>query len=118
MSSTDPDQALREFFQNVLLPLAKKCEAEGASTLELQADADAESYYVKRVETTTSREVFESASGMIDEATLREAMQAFWKSQGDEDLAAIAGPLAKLAQQLKTTEEQNEEVSPFIYAMY
>ncbi len=110
MSSTKNEKELRRFFEKKLVPAAEKLRARGVELFPTAAD-DAESWYVPGP--IGEPEFFEFEPGDV-ERTLRE----MWERDGLPELAKLAPDLAKLTRRLEFTEEESEDVSPFVYAMW
>jgi hypothetical protein len=110
-------KALRAFFHDQLTPLAERQKREGRQFLASELQKDAESYYVRRTKRSMTRADFEWGGCPSVEA-FPEQLAELWRSQGDEGLAALAPVLGKLAVVLQEQDDEGEEVSPFIYAMY
>ena len=54
-----------------------------------------------------------------DEGTgLAALLAARWSAEGRDDLVGLAEPLAAIAEQLRGTDDDWEDVSPYIYAMF
>ena len=120
MSSTDPasaEAAVRNFFEQRLMPLARRMAADGNLFFPLRPDPSLISYYKDRTQKVMKKEDFEvrACEGFEDFAR---GMAEMWSARGHEELAALAPELAGLARQLHLVEEQTEEVSPFIYVMF
>ena len=118
MNSTDQEKAIDGFFEHVLMPLATSMQASGKLPLDSRIDSTISSYFVARKSTSLDPGDFELPSGIEDSDSLRSALEQFWSSVGSPELAAAAAEIARLAENLKVEEEQSEEVSPFVYAMY
>ena len=110
-------KAIADHFTKNLVPLAKSLKEEGIEFYPSGPDESQSTYYIKREKTTMAREDFEIGHCETPQA-LAEQLLAMWKQQGCDQLEPLAKPLAKLAETLYAVEEQNEEVSPFIYVMY
>ena len=111
------DRRLDNFFRAELLPLAQKYQREGRALLAGNPDPSQATYYERRTVTRMSKSDFESGSCRRLE-DLAAALDALWRQQGFDELAELAPQLAKLAERLKETQPDTEEVSPFVYAMY
>jgi len=57
-------------------------------------------------------------SGCDSYISLEKALIELWNSQGYFEIFALAQTSSKLAKLLCLNEEEDEEVSPFIYVMY
>jgi hypothetical protein len=105
-----------EFFRDVLVPLAEAMRKEGKSFFPLGANPQADSYYVEPERRAMSRADFELSAAESLEDFVRE-LAALWKAEGHGELAALAPQLLELVVP-ETAEDDEEEVSPFIYAMF
>lgn len=99
------------------MPLAEKLRSEGQAFFPVKGDPNATTYYIKRDKTTMAPEDFEVV-GCDAVESFREALIDLWRSQGHPQLTGLAPGLSRLAESLHQVEEQNEEVSPFIYVMF
>jgi hypothetical protein len=111
------DRRLERFFRSELLPIARQYQHEGRSLLDGNPDPTQPTYYQRRTMTKMSKADFESGS-CRDSEELAAALNAMWRKQGFDELAELAPRLAQLAERLKQTQPDTEDVSPFIYAMY
>jgi hypothetical protein len=117
MPSPTIDRRLEKFFRAELLPLARQYKREGRCLLAGNPDGSLSSYYEQRKSTRMSRSDFEKGSCRSTEELAAE-LEAMWRQQGFDELAALAPQLAKLAERLRQTQPETEDVSPFVYAMY
>lgn len=108
---------VRRFFCKALMPLARRLKYEGRVFFPVKAEPQLQTYYVTRDKTSMVSEDFEMA-GCDSIDNLEEALINMWTSQGYPELNTLAPALTKLAQSLHFVEEQNEEVSPFVYVMF
>jgi hypothetical protein len=112
LSNTEKEKLLRAFYREHLLPLARLAKERGITFFPFAPDISqggAESYYIERND--NGNYVHE-----IDSADLAGELEKLWREL--PELAEIAGPLAALAESIKEDEETQEEISPFIYAMF
>ena len=118
MTSDDKTaKALRAFFTLELMPVADRMKREGTEFLATKLDKDAESYYITRKKRSMSREDFEWG-GAASVEDFSKQLTEFWLELGQDRLAALVPKLAAFAEKLQTKDEQEAEVSPFIYVMY
>jgi hypothetical protein len=108
---------LRTFFATLMVPLADRLRREGAPLLTTGSDPKAASYYVVRTKRTMSKADFEWG-GSTSATEFRDNLAQLWRDQGCDALAGLAPQFADFAERLRDIETENEEVSPFIYAMY
>jgi hypothetical protein len=111
------DESAAAFFREVLVPAALRERESGREFLALRPDAAAESYYVEPTKREMRPEDFELRAADSLEDFVRE-LAALWSSEGREELAAMAPRLAALAAEVRTDEEQTDDVSPFMYVMF
>jgi hypothetical protein len=114
----DKDLLAESFFNEVLVPLARACRAEGKQFFPLKADAEEESYYVEPRRRVMAASDFElrAADSMAD--FVRE-LSALWISEGNAELAGMATALLALAAELREPEAEGaDDVSPFMYVMF
>lgn len=117
MNSTKKDLIVKQFYYEHLLPLARSLQAQGKTFFELKPDPSCRSYYNKRKKTVMKPEDFESVD-CPDFKVLEEALRKMWGSDGQDDLVKLAPHISELARDLYLKEEQDEEVSPFVYVMF
>jgi hypothetical protein len=119
MNSTEGKKTkiIQEFYNKQLMPLAEKLDVKNKPLMPLGAEPAARTYYISRRQTSMTRQDFEAPS-VSNARELEEAMHNLWVKFRPSELAGLAKPMAKMSQQLAQTEEQTEEVSPFIYVMF
>jgi hypothetical protein len=105
------------FFNDVLVPLARRERAAGREFFALRPDAAAESYYVEPTRRTMTPDDFELRAAESVADFIRE-LAALWVAEGRGELVAMAARLGELASVLGAEEQQEEDVSPFIYVMF
>jgi hypothetical protein len=118
MSSTEKptvDSATRrlleKFWTQQLLPAAAALRSRDVRFFDLAPDASVKTYYSRHQNVDAPFVALEPADW---ESLLRE----MWQREGLPELATLAGPLMALAQKLKLREEEQADVSPFIYVMF
>jgi hypothetical protein len=117
MSLTDNDLAVKKFYYSQLLPVAKELQGQGKTFFDKSFDSSCNSYYIKRKKTTMEPEDFESVDCPDIEA-MEQALIKMWTESGDSALIQLVPEMAALAQKLYLKEDQDEEVSPFVYVMF
>ena len=121
MSSTDTQaaawQALGQFFDSQLLPLAEARRGNAQAAMPLGPDAARPSYWVSLPEQRMAPADFLQPS-CLDADELAQALAQHWRNLGEPDLAPLAAPLVLLAQGLRTPEAEPDAPSAFIYTMY
>lgn len=123
MNSTDNDDVdamLGALFDEVLLPIAQRMQAEGAQVFPLAPDVSWLSYYVRRKRSAMAPADFSSAS-CSHVGEFEQRLQAHWQALGRHELAAQAGQFAKVAQAAMEAQEEvapKVELSPYVYAMF
>lgn len=113
----DEFAAAVNFFREVLAPTAAAVRSEGKSFFPLAADPLAESYFVEPTRRTMTHGDFELRAAESREDFVKE-LAALWKAEGHEELAAMAPRLLELFVQESDQPLDEDEVSPFLYAMY
>ena len=103
---------IKSFFENELLPLSKKQKPYFPLGTETKEQS---SYYVDRKNSSMSREDFEWSS---PQGEMLDKLEQYWIENGDDELTALIPTLKKLSENLKNVEDQNFEVSPFMYVMF
>jgi len=113
MSSTDDASRARldAFFREKLAPLAEALRARGVRFYARGTEAEPGSAW----SAPPAGEDFERFDSPVDLLT---ALAEQWRGEGLPELAALAPELAALADELEISEEDSDEVSPFVYVMY
>lgn len=83
----------------------------------LGAEADAESYWQVRDRKTFAPEDFD-ALGSSTAEELGDRLIELWQDAEFPELESIVRELTRLSESLRINEEQQDEVSAFIYVMY
>jgi hypothetical protein len=110
-------QSVKKFFFGELMPLAAELRARGETFFPLGADPGARTYFTTRDKTTMTARDFEVAGCDAPESFER-ALIALWNAQGHPALTSLTPTLSRLATSLYQIDEQDEDVSPFIYVMF
>ena len=110
-------RAVERFFRREMMVLAERMKREGREFFPVTPSAEAETYYMDRDRRTLSPEDFEGL-GCESSAEFADRLLLLWRSQGLEELESLIPTLSKLAGGLYQVEEQQAEVSPFVYVMY
>jgi hypothetical protein len=110
MSSTDDARLLR-FFRDRIVPAAEQLRERGCSFFAQGPDPEASTWWESGSEE-------EPALIEFDAADAARILNARWMSDGVPELAALAVPLLELAEELRATQEESGEVSPYVYVMY
>jgi hypothetical protein len=100
-------EILVSFFRERLVPLA----SADTPLFPLGPDASAETYYIDRID--ESDYIYE-----LDPANLADELREMWSTGDLPELAGLADELVDLANQLQGREDDNGEISPFVYAMF
>ena len=109
--------AARAFFDKELVPLAQRLKSAGRPMFATAADPALPTYFKTRTRPVMGREDF-TVRGVESPAAFAQAMGDYWKRSAFPEMAALAPSMGKLAELLRGTPEQDEEVSPFIYVMF
>jgi hypothetical protein len=108
---------LRRLFRSKIAPLAHRYRQQRRQLLDGNPQQDLPTYYHHRASTRMTKEEFETGSGRsVQELTA--GMQAIWSEADDTDLQQLAPQFARLAEKLRSTQVETDDVSPFIYVMY
>jgi hypothetical protein len=110
MSSTEDAARARRFFEEHLLPAAERLRARGVRFFPLGPTDEEASWYAGPPEIGDFMEL--EAEGI--EQTLR----SLWASQDLPELEALTPHLLELARSLEVRDQEESEVSPFVYVMY
>ena len=117
INENDNFSQIRKYFNDELLPAARKMLADQNSFFPVVADPSLETYYTARDHRNASPEDFEIA-GCDSPENFALALYKMWSSEGYPELSALAESMSKLAKSLHFAKEQSDEVSPFIYVMF
>jgi hypothetical protein len=123
MNSTNEAQlaeAIGPLFDEVLMPIAQRMRASGIQAFPLAPDVSWLSYYVRRKRASMTRADFTGAS-CVDVADLAQRLADHWQALGRHELAAQAarfGEVAGAAKAILSTDEQQADLSPYVYAMF
>ena len=118
MNSTDLDSLITAVFDDTVLRLHEQMKMRGLVLFESDGGASLDSYYYRRAQTRMSREDFDSA-GYEDAAGFAAALERIWKGETRVDLVSHLKAHVHLAKSLAAVENrEEEEVSPFLYAMF
>lgn len=122
MNSIDDEAGamLAALFDEVLMPIAQRMQAEGAEVFPLAPDVSWLSYYTRRKRSAMAPADFNSAS-CADVAEFEQRLRAYWESLGRSELAAQAGQFATAARAARSAQAAlpaPDNVSPYVYAMF
>lgn len=105
--------AVTEFFLNEVVPAGRALRERVGEPFPRGFDPQAASYYTQRKRTAATRADFE-----LPMDDLAGALKTMWMEQDRPELARLAPATAELARGQRTEQEQEETISPFIYAMF
>jgi hypothetical protein len=105
------DKQLERFFREVLVPLAETARKNGVEFFPLGPGATGSSYYSECGEKRTYLHGVELSN-------LENEVEQLWETGDFPELASIAGKIAEFSELLKENEDEKDEISPFIYAMF
>ena len=108
---------IQHFFEQELMPLTAKIKQQQEIIPWVHLDADAITYYKTRPKTTMSKEDFEIGGHSTLESFAAD-LTSFWDDNKDYNLCELVPQLVELASELRVDEDQNEEISPYIYVMF
>lgn len=110
-------QAVGTFFDQQLMPLAARVRAEKRVYFPTEPDASSGSYFKRRKQTDMARDDFEVAD-VTEGKKIETELGAIWEAQGFPELKPLAAAIARLAEELRSDENPDAEISPFIYTMF
>ena len=108
---------IQHFFEQELMPLTAKIKQQQKIIPWVHLDADAITYYKTRPKTTMSKEDFETGGHSTLESFAAD-LTSFWDDNKDYNFCELVPQLVELASELRVDEDQNEEISPYIYVMF
>ena len=108
---------IQHFFEQELMPLTAKIKQQQEIIPWVHLDADAITYYKTRPNTTMSKEDFEIGGHSTLESFAAD-LTSFWDDNKDYNFCELVPQLVELASELRVDEDQNEEISPYIYVMF
>ena len=108
---------IQHFFEQELMPLTAKIKQQQEIIPWVHLDADAITYYKTRTKTTMSKEDFEIGGHSTLESFAAD-LTSFWEDNKDFNFCELVPQLVELASELRVDEDQNEEISPYIYVMF
>ena len=108
---------IQHFFEQELMPLTAKIKQQQEIIPWVRLDADAITYYKTRPKTTMSKEDFEIGGHSTLESFAAD-LTSFWDDNKDYNFCELVPQLVELASELRVDEDQNEEISPYIYVMF
>lgn len=108
---------VRNVFMKEVVPVSRLSKKEGKVYFPVGPDPNALTYYRKQVQTVMTPEDFE-VSGCESLDRLEIALAELWSSQGHNELVPLSLTTSKLARLLHESEQESEQVSPFIYVMF
>jgi hypothetical protein len=117
MTDAKTERAVSRFFEQQLLPLARRLKDDGVKLLDPGPEPGAASYYIKRSQPMMTRADFEQG-GLSTPERAQAEMRAAWSTALGHPLAPLAPAVAQLACELRQQQTQSSEVSAFVYAMY
>ena len=108
---------IQYFFEQELMPLTVKIKQQQEIIPWVHLDADAITYYKTRPKKTMSKKSFE-IGGHSKLETFAADLTSFWHDNKDYNFCELVPKLEELACELRVDEDQNEEISPYIYVMF
>lgn len=108
---TTETERLSGFFRERLLPIADQARRDGVEIFPLGPESEADSYFL-------SRASGESYIHTIDRSDLAGELHKLWATDRLAGMDGLAGPIVELAESLRETDADPDDVSPFIYAMF
>jgi len=102
---------LSAFFNERLMPLAETMRKRGIELFPRGPDANRSSYFIDRSD--NGNYIHE-----LDPENIANELREMWTSGDLPELSVIADEMVDIAQSLKENEKAQDEISPFIYAMF
>ncbi len=115
--ATDFETKARKLHGQRIVRIAAAWNQEGREAFPLAPDARLLSYFEIPRKARLTRDDLE-AVGPISINAFFTALGELWKNDGSEDLLALLEELRTLADSGAPTDVPDDDVSPFIYAMY
>ncbi len=116
----DVDAMLGALFDEVLMPMAQRMQADGVEAFPRAPDVSWLSYYVRRKRSAMKPDDFSSAScSDVDEFEQR--LAAHWQGLGRHELVAHVSQFASIARaaiHAQADVPARVELSPYVYAMF
>ena len=110
LTDTEKEKLLLSYFNESLLPVFEKMSERGIEFFPMFSDESAESYYQERDDGDYVHEInFKEANSELKDIL---------KTDNLPELEKLAESLISLAEILQEQEETQDEVSPFVYAMF
>ncbi len=111
MNSTNQTESkIKELFEGVIIA------DSGKKYLLTEIDKSSTSYYETPVH---PNQAYFSFIDVATQENFTGYLEQFWKESGNEEFAQAAGAISSLAYSLCVDpDSQQEDISPFIYAMY
>jgi hypothetical protein len=110
MSSIDGDDPLRRFYAELVVPTAESLRAGGVSFFNLRPDPSAATYYEPR---GRAEYIFEAYGDDVERALEKQLAD-----HPGADLSGMAKDLVELARELHKPDEDDGDVSAFLYPMF
>ena len=121
MSSTEGrpegEAEIERFFDDFLLPMSIAARNCGEAAFPAGPDPRLDSYWALRAQPSMRAEDF-LAPSCLDVGELAGCLREHWTRAGQNELADLAPRFAELARIARSSEQQDAEVSPFIYTMF
>lgn len=113
----DTAKLIKTCFLEKIIPVSIDLHKKQINFFPLKPNLNSPTYYLERELTAMRPEDFE-VPGCENSEALGKSLAELWISQGYKDLIPLAQTTAELAELLRETEEESEEISPFIYIMF
>jgi hypothetical protein len=108
---------VRKVFMKEVVPVSNLSKKREQVFFPLRPDNQLSTYYREREQTAMTLGDFE-VPGCESSEKLEKALAELWGSQGYAELVPLAQTTARLAEMLRESEDESQEVSPFIYVMF
>ncbi len=110
-------QAVHDFFDQELMPLATRFKAAGRPLFATAADDAVTSYFSARARTVMGRDDF-ILKGVGSPAAFAQALRDHWQRSRFPEMVTLGATLGTLAELLRGEPEKDEALSPFMYVMF
>jgi hypothetical protein len=108
--------AIDRFFDRELMPIAAEMKATGTALLDIAPEPQKASYYRTRAPQLRIVALEWGGADSIDD--LESQLVRMWQHAESPAFVRLAPAIAKLAQRLRSSEDQPDHVSEFVYVMY
>ena len=115
LTDDEPDNELVAIFEREFVPVARRLSEQGIETLVTGFDAECASYYIPRKRKQLSRADFELNLDDLEE--VKRYFRSGWTDAESEILSDLLEQILALSVNYESV-QIDEDVSPFVYAMF